>query len=133
YPTLFRSHLVKLPTGDGMALVFFTDPLAPVRCAVDIQKALKDHPAIQLRTGVHTGPIYRQADIKDNINVVGGGINLAQRVMDCGDAGHILVSRAVAEVLEQLNDWPQYLKNLGTFEVKHGVPLELFNVVREGV
>jgi hypothetical protein len=93
---------------------------------------LKAHPELALRTGVHTGPIYRQSDIKDNINVVGGGINLAQRVMDCGDAGHILVSRSVAEVLEQLNDWTQYLKDLGTFEVKHGVQIEIYNVVRDG-
>jgi len=124
--------LLKLPTGDGMALVFFQDPVSPVRCAIEIQNALKAHPELLLRTGVHTGPIYRQADIKDNANVVGGGINLAQRVMDCGDAGHILVSRAVAEVLEQLDDWPQYLKCLGTFEAKHGVQLEIYNVVRDG-
>ena len=125
-------HLLKLPTGDGMALVFFQNPVAPVRCAIEIQNALKAHPELALRTGVHTGPIYRQSDIKDNINVVGGGINLAQRVMDCGDAGHILVSRSVAEVLEQLNDWTQYLKALGTFEVKHGVQIEIYNVVRDG-
>jgi hypothetical protein len=124
--------LLKLPTGDGMALVFFQDPVSPVRCAIEIQTALKAHPELLLRTGVHTGPIYRQSDIKDNINVVGGGINIAQRVMDCGDAGHILVSRAVAEVLEQLDEWPQYLKSLGIFEVKHGVQLEIYNIIRDG-
>jgi class 3 adenylate cyclase len=125
--------LIKLPTGDGMALVFFHDPVAPVRCALEIQNALKSHPELPLRTGVHTGPIYRQSDIKDNINVVGGGINLAQRVMDCGDAGHILLSRAVADVLEQLNDWPDYLKDLGFVEVKHGLQIQIFNIVRDGV
>lgn len=125
--------LIKLPTGDGMALVFLHDPVAPVRCALEIQNALKAHPELPLRTGVHNGPIYRQSDIKDNVNVVGGGINLAQRVMDCGDAGHILLSRAVADVLEQLNEWPQYLKDLGFIEVKHGVKIQVYNMVRDGV
>jgi len=124
--------LIKLPTGDGMALVFFHDPVAPVRCAIEIQNVLKAHPALPLRTGVHTGPIYRQSDIKDNVNVVGGGINIAQRVMDCGDAGHILVSRAVAEVLEQLDEWPECVKDLGYVEVKHGVKIQIYNVTKDG-
>src|SRR6266853_68017 len=97
--------LISLPTGDGMALAFFHDLVAPVKCAIEIQTALRGHPELPLRMGVHTGPIFRHSDIKDNINVVGGGINIAQRVMDCGDAGHILVSRPVAEVLEQMTDW----------------------------
>jgi class 3 adenylate cyclase len=124
--------LIKLPTGDGMALVFSKDPVSPVRCAVEIHHALKDQD-LPLRMGIHTGPLYRTSDIKDNINVVGGGINLAQRAMDVGDAGHILVTRAVAEVLEQLEGWPQCLKDLGDCEVKHGVKLQLYNLVREGV
>jgi hypothetical protein len=124
--------LIKLPTGDGMALVFFHDPVAPVRCAIEIQNVLKAHPGLPLRTGIHQGPIYRQSDIKDNINVVGGGINIAQRVMDCGDAGHILVSRAVADVLEELLEWPRCIKDLGFFEVKHGVQLQIYNITRDG-
>src|SRR5262249_42039023 len=96
------SHqLVRLPAGDGMALAFLHDPAAPVRCALEIARALKAHPEIRLRMGVHTGPVFRSADINANRNVVGSGINLAQRVMDCGDAGHILVSSNVAETLGQ--------------------------------
>lgn len=124
--------LIKLPTGDGMALVFFHDPVAPVRCAIEIQNVLKAHPGLPLRTGIHTGPIYRLSDIKDNINVVGGGINIAQRVMDCGDAGHILVSRAVADVLEELDEWPPCVKDLGFVEVKHGLRIQIANITRDG-
>ncbi len=125
-------ELVKLPTGDGMALVFFHDPVAPVRCAIEIQRALRAYPDLPLRIGIHTGPVFRHSDIKDNTNVVGGGINIAQRVMDCGDAGHILVSRAVADVLEQMEEWAPCLHDLGTVEVKHGVRLQLFNIVGDG-
>lgn len=122
------NQLISLPTGDGMALVFFQDPVVPVRCAIEIQSALRGNPGLRLRTGVHNGPIFRHSDIKDNINVVGGGINMAQRVMDCGDAGHILISRSVAEVLEQLSEWPPFLHDLGECEVKHGVRIHLYNV-----
>jgi class 3 adenylate cyclase len=121
-------QLISLPTGDGMALVFFQDPVVPVRCAIEIQSALRVNSELRLRAGVHIGPIFRHSDIQDNINVVGGGINMAQRVMDCGDAGHILVSRSVAEVLEQLTEWPPYLHDLGVCEVKHGVRIHLYNV-----
>jgi class 3 adenylate cyclase len=124
--------LISLPTGDGMALVFFRDPAAPVKCAIEIQTELRSHPELPLRIGVHTGPIFRHSDIKDDVNVVGGGINLAQRVMDCGDAGHILISRPVAEVLAQFAEWPAWLHDLGTCEVKHGVRLQLYNVYRDG-
>ncbi len=122
--------LIKLPTGDGMALVFSHDPVAPVRCAVEIQEAVKKQKGLLLRIGVHTGPVYRHSDIKNNINVVGGGINLAQRAMDFGDGGHILVTRAVAEVLQQLDDWPPCLTDLGSFEIKHGGKLQIYNLVR---
>ena len=94
-------QLIRLPTGDGMALVFFHDPEAPVRCALELSRILRDHPDIKLRMGIHSGPVYRIADINANRNVAGGGINIAQRVMDCGDAGHILISNAEAEVLGQ--------------------------------
>jgi len=123
--------LISLPTGDGMALVFFQDPVISVRCALEIQSALRVKPELRIRAGVHIGPIFRRADIKDDINVVGGGINMAQRVMDCGDAGHILISSSVAEVLLQLSEWPPYLHDLGECEVKHGVRIHLYNVYND--
>jgi serine/threonine protein kinase len=121
-------ELVSLPTGDGMALVFFRDPTAPLRCSVDVARALKGHPQIRLRMGLHGGPVYRVADINANLNVAGGGINVAQRVMDCGDAGHILLSRAVADVASQLSQWSAHLHDLGEHPVKHGVQVHLFNL-----
>jgi serine/threonine protein kinase len=121
-------NLISLPTGDGMAMVFFHDPIAPVRCAIEISEALKQNLALQLRMGIHSGPVYRHADIKDELNVLGGGINLAQRVMDCGDAGHILVSKSVADVLAQLSGWSENLHDLGECQVKHGVTVHLYNV-----
>jgi eukaryotic-like serine/threonine-protein kinase len=121
-------QLIRLPTGDGMALVFFGDPEAPVRCALELSQALREHPEIKLRMGIHTGPVYRIADINANRNVAGGGINMAQRVMDCGEAGHILLSKAVADVLTQLTSWRGSLKDLGEAEVKHGVRVHLFNL-----
>ncbi len=126
-------QLIRLPTGDGMALVFFGDPEAPIRCAFELAQALRSHPDIKLRMGVHSGPVYRIADINANRNVSGGGINLAQRVMDCGDAGHILVSATVAEVLSQLSAWKDCLHDLGEAEVKHGVRVRVFNVFNREV
>jgi serine/threonine protein kinase/tetratricopeptide (TPR) repeat protein len=120
-------QLIRLPTGDGMALVFFGDPETPVRCALELSRALRDT-SFQVRMGVHTGPVYRVADINANLNVAGGGINIAQRVMDCGDAGHILASSSLAEVLGQLSTWASYLHDLGEVYVKHGVRLHLFNL-----
>src|SRR5262249_18171784 len=121
-------QLILLPTGDGMALVFFRDPEAPVRCAIELTKILRTKPEIQLRMGLHTGPVYRIADINANRNVAGGGINIAQRVMDCGDAGHILASKAMADVLRELSSWNEQLRDLGEAEVKHGVRVHLFNL-----
>jgi len=123
-----ESELIRLPTGDGMALVFFQDAEAPVRCAVEIAKALHAKPGIKLRIGIHTGPVYRVADINANLNAAGGGINLAQRVMDCGDGGHILVSKAAADVLEQTSIWASKLHDLGEAEVKHGVRVHIYNL-----
>jgi Tol biopolymer transport system component/class 3 adenylate cyclase len=124
-------ELIRLPTGDGMALVFFRDPEAPVRCALELSRILRTYPEIKLRMGIHSGPVYRVADINANRNVAGGGINIAQRVMDCGDAGHILVSEEVANVLGQLSRWKGYLQNLGEAEVKHSVRVQLFNLYTE--
>ena len=120
-------ELICLPTGDGMALVFFRDPEAAVHCAMELSQELR-YPHIDVRMGVHTGPVYRVADINANRNVAGGGINLAQRVMDCGDAGHILISSAVAEVLGQLGAWKACFHDLGEAEVKHGAHIHLFNL-----
>jgi eukaryotic-like serine/threonine-protein kinase len=123
-----EDQLIRLPTGDGMALVFFRDPEAPVRCALEVTKILRSYPEIKLRIGIHSGPVYRIADINANRNVAGGGINIAQRVMDCGDSGHILVSEVVADVLQQLSSWNSRLQDLGEAEVKHGVRVHLFNL-----
>jgi DNA-binding SARP family transcriptional activator len=120
------SELICLPTGDGMALVFFRDPVTPVQCAMQISRALRGRPHLPLRMGVHTGPVYRVEDINANANVSGGGINLAQRVVSCGDAGHVLLSSVVRDLLGQVGDWPVH--DLGECEVKHGERLRLFNL-----
>lgn len=123
-----NNQLIRLPTGDGMALVFFQNPISPVQCALEIAGGLKAHPDLKLRMGLHSGPVYRLLDINENLNVAGSGIDLAQRVMDAGDAGHMLVSRSVADTLIQLGNWQQQLHDLGDHEVKHGVRIHLFNL-----
>jgi TolB-like protein/class 3 adenylate cyclase/Tfp pilus assembly protein PilF len=125
--------LTRVSTGDGMALVFLHSPEEPVRCALEISKALRDHPRIRLRMGVHSGPVNRVRDVNDKTNIVGSGINIAQRVMDCGDAGHILLSRHVAEDLAEYRHWQPYLHDLGECEVKHGLRLHLFNLHKDGL
>src|SRR5271155_3195959 len=128
------SHeIIRLPTGDGMALVFFDDAEAAARCALEVGRALQSHSEILLRMGLHSGPVYRVADINANQNVAGGGINIAQRVMDCGDAGHILASQSVADVLGQLSRWKDCLHDLGEAEVKHGVRVLLYNLYADEV
>src|ERR1700688_1017686 len=127
------NQLIRLPTGDGMALVFFDDPEAPVRCAFELARALRQEASFQLRMGIHTGPVYRVADINANRNVAGGGINIAQRVMDCGDAGHILGSGTVAEVLSQVSTWNTTLHDLGEVEVKHGLRIHVYNLYTDDV
>jgi TolB-like protein/class 3 adenylate cyclase/Tfp pilus assembly protein PilF len=125
--------LICLPTGDGMALVFTSTAAAPVECALQISKALKSHPGLAVRMGVHSGPVHEVVDVSQRKNIAGAGINIAQRVMDCGDAGHILLSRHVAEDLEQYRQWQPLLHDLGECEVKHGVRVHVFNVYAEGV
>ena len=125
---LRKDRLICLPTGDGMALVFFGDPECPVRCAVELSQKVRQHPEIELRMGIHSGPVYRVADINSHLNVSGGGINTAQLVLDCGDAGHILLSNAIAEMLIQLATWNPFLHDLGEVEVKHGVRLHIYNL-----
>jgi class 3 adenylate cyclase/tetratricopeptide (TPR) repeat protein len=126
-----RRQLLRLPTGDGMALVFFGDAEAPARCAIEMSKALREQPDLKLRMGIHTGPVQRVEDINANRNVAGGGINLAQRVMDCGDAGHILVSKSVADVLGQMSSWKVMLHDLGEVQVKHEVTVHIYNLYTE--
>src|SRR6184192_4759801 len=125
--------LIRLPTGDGMALVFRTDPEAPAQCALEIARALKEHPRIALRMGIHSGPVNEVVDVNQRQNIAGAGINMAQRVMDCGDAGHIFVSKHVAEDLEQHDRWRPLLHDLGSCEVKHGVRIEISNLYSDEV
>src|SRR6266513_441290 len=106
-------RLLKIPTGDGLALVFYTSPEAPVQCAVEISRVLKEHPRLHLRMGIHSGPVSGVVDVNERANLTGAGINLAQRVMDCGDAGHILLSKHVAEDLEEYERWRPLLHDLG--------------------
>jgi TolB-like protein/Tfp pilus assembly protein PilF len=119
--------LIRLPTGDGMVLVFFTGPEAPARCAIEIARALKDS-SFGLRMGIHSGPVNKVWDVNDRSNLAGTGINMAQRVMNCGDAGHILLSKRVTEDLEQHSKWRPRLHHLGEFEVKHGVKIDIVNL-----
>jgi TolB-like protein/Tfp pilus assembly protein PilF len=125
--------LIRLPTGDGMALVFRTNPEAPAECAVEIAQTLKSHPPIQLRMGIHSGPVNEVVDVNQRANIAGAGINMAQRVMDCGDAGHILLSKHVAEDLEQDDRWRPLLHDLGECEVKHGVRVGVTNLYSDEV
>lgn len=127
-----RGDLIRLDTGDGMALVFFRDPIAPIQCAVEIAAALKSRRDILLRMGIHSGPVSRMPDINGKDNVSGSGINIAQRVMDCGDEGHVLLSSRYAEDLAQFDSWSSFITDLGVCEVKHGVKLHIFNFSRDG-
>ncbi|PYI41524.1 MAG: hypothetical protein DMC57_07790, partial [Verrucomicrobia bacterium] len=125
--------LVRLPTGDGMALVFFTTPEAPVQCALEISEALRGNSRLRLRMGINTGPVSGVTDVNDKSNVAGAGINVAQRVMDCGDAGHILLSKRAAEDLAQYRRWEGQLHELGEFEVKHAVRIPIVNLYNDRV
>src|SRR5437870_10440652 len=120
--------LLRLPTGDGVALIFRSSPEAPVQCALEIAQALKNHPKLQLRMGIHSGPVNEVTSADDRANIAGAGINIAQRVMDCGDAGHILLSKHVAEDLESHERWRPYLHDLGEVTVKHGVSVHIVNL-----
>jgi TolB-like protein/Tfp pilus assembly protein PilF len=120
-------RLVRLPTGDGMALVFRDSPEQPVRCALEISQALKNYPKLQVRMGIHSGPVNEVADVNERANIAGAGINIAQRVMDCGDAGHILLSKHLAEDLQHYLEWRPYLHDVGQCEVKHGEMISIVN------
>src|SRR5438067_3206071 len=123
-----EGKLLRLPTGDGGALVFRTNPEAPVLCALEISKALKNHPELRVRMGIHSGPVNEVTDLNEQANIAGAGINIAQRVMDCGDAGHILLSRHVADDLETYPRWQPCLHNLGEFDVQHGALIWIANL-----
>jgi adenylate cyclase len=127
------SRLIRIPTGDGMALVFFNSPEAPVRCAIEIAQKLKEYPALKLRMGIHSGPVNEVRDVNDRTNIAGVGINIAQRVMDCGDAGHILLSKRVGEDLVQSRYWRPYLHDLGEHDAKHGVSVSVVNFYTDEV
>jgi TolB-like protein/Tfp pilus assembly protein PilF len=128
-----EGKLLRLPTGDGGALVFRTSPEAPVLCALEIARALKSHPEVKVRMGVHSGPVNEITDLNEQANIAGAGINFAQRVMDCGDAGNILLSKRVADDLEQYPRWKPYLHELGDCEVKHGVRVGIVNLYRDDI
>src|SRR5436190_5945862 len=128
-----EGKLLRLPTGDGGALVFRTSPEAPVLCALEISKELKKHPELRVRIGIHSGPVSEITDLNEQANIAGAGINIAQRVMDCGDSGHILLSKHVANDLEQYPRWRPYLHDLGECEVKHGVRVGVVNLSADKV
>src|SRR5213596_1042714 len=127
------NRILKIPTGDGMALVFYRSPEEPAQCAFEISRALKDNQRLQVRMGIHSGPVSGVVDVNERTNVAGAGINLAQRVMDCGDAGHILLSHHVAEDLAEYERWRPFLHDIGTFEVKHGVRVSVTNLYSDEV
>ncbi|MBA2430561.1 MAG: adenylate/guanylate cyclase domain-containing protein, partial [Chthoniobacterales bacterium] len=126
-----KDALIRLPTGDGMALVFLTHAEAPVRCALEMAAALKQVPELQLRMGIHSGPVNQVNDVNGRSNVAGAGINMAQRVMDCGDAGHILLSKRSADDLAHYRQWQPLLHDLGECEVKHGTVISVANLYTE--
>ncbi len=125
-------RLIKIPTGDGLALIFYNSPEQPVECALEISRELKLFPELPVRMGVHSGPVSAVTDLNDRTNAAGIGINVAQRVMDCGDSGHILLSKRVAEDLQQYGRWRPYLHDLGEVEVKHGIRVHVFNLYANG-
>ena len=128
-----EGKLIRLPTGDGGALVFRSSPEAPVLCALEISEELKRHPELRVRMGIHSGPVNEVIDLNEQANIAGAGVNLAQRVMDCGDAGHILISKHVAEDLEHYARWHPLLHQLGTCEVKHGATVALVNLYSDQI
>jgi class 3 adenylate cyclase len=122
------ARLIKIPTGDGMGLVFYTSPEAPAQSAVEISRALREQPRLQLRMGVHSGPVSGVIGVNGHANVAGAGLNMAQRMMDCGDAGHILLSKRVADDLGEYEHWRPLLHDLGECEVKHGMRVSIVNL-----
>src|SRR6266550_3521018 len=127
------NRLLRIPTGDGMALVFYKSPEEPAQCAMEISRTLKEHPRLQIRMGIHSGPVSGVVDVNERANLAGAGINMAKRVMDCGDVGHILLSRHVAEDLAEYERWRPFLHDIGAFEVKHGVHVSVTNLYSDEI
>jgi len=127
------TEIIANDTGDGMSLVFFRDPLSPVQCASEIARAVRTHGRLKIRMGIHSGPVSRVLDINGKETVSGSGINIASRVMNCGDEGHILLSSHYAGVLREFETWANCLRDLGEVEVKHNVPLAIYNLVMNEV
>src|SRR2546428_3935731 len=127
------NRILKIPTGDGMALVFYKSPEEPAQCAFEISRALKDNARLQVRMGIHSGPVSGVVDVNERTNVAGAGVNMAQRVMYCGDAGHILLSHHVAEDLAEYERWRPFLHDIGSFEVKHGLLVSVTNLYSDEV
>src|SRR5215207_5033307 len=121
------NQMICMPTGDGAAIVFFDDVCGPLRCAAELARFLAEPPEVPIRIGIHTGYVFRITDINGKDNVAGGGINLAQRVMDCGDSGHVLLSSTHANLLQEFGLYREHLKDLGETEVKHGTRIHLYN------
>src|SRR4030095_15399603 len=128
-----EGKLIRLPTGDGMALVFRDNPETPAQYALELSKRLKSYPELRVRMGIHSGPVNEVVDVNGRTNITGAGINIAQRVMNCGDAGHILLSRHVAEDLEQYPQWREHLHQLGPIEVKHGAKIDVVNFYNDEI
>src|SRR5437763_1716060 len=128
-----EGKLLRLPTGDGGALVFRNSLEAPARCSMEIARTLKDYPKLRVRIGIHSGPVNEITDLNEQANIAGAGINIAKRVMDCGDAGHILLSKRIADDLEQYPQWRSQLHELGDSEVKHGVRVGIANLHGDGI
>ncbi|HTG53060.1 MAG TPA: adenylate/guanylate cyclase domain-containing protein, partial [Candidatus Tectomicrobia bacterium] len=128
-----EGKLTRLPTGDGMVLVFTNNPEAPVECALEISQKLQSRPKLKLRMGIHSGPVNPVADVNDQANLAGAGINVAQRVMSCGDAGHILLSKHFAEDLEHYAHWRSHLHDVGKVKAKHGVKIPLVNLYTDEI
>jgi len=122
-----KNEIIYRSTGDGIALAFFGDPEAPVQCSIEISTNLKSKPDLSLRMGMHSGPVFRDTDVSDQPDVIGAGINIAQRVMDAGDAGHILLSKTMADILIELGEWRPYLHDLGEVVVKHSKKVHVYN------
>src|SRR5438045_6504841 len=116
-----------------MALTIFTNPETALKCAIEINQQIRNHPELPLRMGLHSGPVSGVTDVNDRSNVAGVGVNMAQRVMDCGDAGHILLSSRIADDLAQQSRWRPSLHELGPVEVKHGVKVEIVNFYTDEV
>ena len=128
-----EEELPRLSTGSGLALAFATTADAAVRCAMQISTGWRTYPELKLRMGIHTGPVNRMTEANDRIGVAGPGVNVARRVTDCGDTGHILLSRHAVERLSDRSHWQPYLHDLGECEVTNGEVIAVVNFYTDEV